>query len=271
MELSPYLASLRVYEPISCFTESDQIRWKSIPAGLESKRLEQELSLRRIITLNFDYKHGEGAHFLERNGKRFISPWTSSLRFWLALEEFQNSVPSSVLPFLIPNSLIDSLNLQNHMIEYRIPHTINERWMIPPRWFALFSPEDRQRGENSGDPYTILQTSLSKAKERCELTHRIIYKAFGPGPVEEEIRELLSWLEQFHVDSLVECDYGGLATYLNDSLIRVGESGLEADTSVEDVAMALDALSRGDGKVAGERYELLMSRWRRVAALEQAT
>ena len=38
----------------------------------------------------------------------------------------------------------------------------------------------------------------------------------------------------------------------------------------EDVLHSIDGLSAGDGAIAGEGYERLVTRWRRVAALEQA-
>ena len=55
------------------------------------------------------------------------------------------------------------------------------------------------------------------------------------------------------------------------SLIAEGEQGLEADTSIEDIQLSLAGLSQGDGTRAGTGYERLISRWRRVAAYEQAT
>ena len=49
-----------------------------------------------------------------------------------------------------------------------------------------------------------------------------------------------------------------------------GEPGLSADTSVEGVSRALAGVAAGDGSLAGQGYERLVTRWRRVAAFEQA-
>jgi hypothetical protein len=95
--------------------------------------------------------------------------------------------------------------------------------------------------------------------------------AFGQGAVEGEVAELLAWLEIFDGKSIVELDYGGLATYLNKQLIDNGEVGLDADTSVEDVTSSIAGLASGDGALAGRGYERLVSRWRKVSALETAT
>jgi hypothetical protein len=80
----------------------------------------------------------------------------------------------------------------------------------------------------------------------------------------------LNWLNVFDPRSIVECDYGGLANYLEQSLNQEGEFGLEADTSIEDVQSSIEGLASGDGAIAGLGYERLVSRWRKVAAFEQA-
>ena len=75
----------------------------------------------------------------------------------------------------------------------------------------------------------------------------------------------------FHNQSLVELDYGGLAGYLDHGMKLAGEeTGIEADTSVEDVLLSLSGLAAGDGQMAGQGYERLVSRWRVVQAFESA-
>jgi hypothetical protein len=100
--------------------------------------------------------------------------------------------------------------------------------------------------------------------------HETVVGAFGVGPVEQEIENLLEWLEIFHPESLVELDYGGLAGYLSQALTNEGEDGLAADTSIEDVLLSLEGLAEGDGAVAGQGYERLVRRWRSVQAYETA-
>jgi hypothetical protein len=81
---------------------------------------------------------------------------------------------------------------------------------------------------------------------------------------------MLDWLELFHPESLVELDYGGLASYLDAALREKGLDGINEDTSIEDVADSLAGLASGDGSVAGQGYERLVSRWRSVQAFESA-
>jgi hypothetical protein len=157
------------------------------------------------------------------------------------------------------------------LLEDKVPHILNETWIIPPRWFILFSPEERTRGENQYGKFCLSHTTIANAKQRCDDAHDAVLSAFGDGPVEQELENLLAWLEMFHPESLVELDYGGLANYMDKALRDSGEDGLDADTSIEDVTSSVAGLATADGMAAGVGYQRLMSRWRLVQAFEQAS
>ncbi len=142
--------------------------------------------------------------------------------------------------------------------------------MVPPRWLALFIPEGRERGYVEEVAYSRARTTMAKALERAKNSHEIVLGSFGEGVVEEEIANLIDWLELFHPLSMVELDYGGLAHYLDGTLKADGMAGIEDDGSIEDVIFSLSGLASGDGAVAGEGYNRLVSRWRPVQALESA-
>jgi hypothetical protein len=141
---------------------------------------------------------------------------------------------------------------------------------VPPRWLALFEPIDRTRGYRDGVAFSTARTSISKALERSRNSHQIILQSFGDGVVAQEVEILIEWLELFHPQSLVELDYGGLATYLDSTLKADGLRGIEDDGSIEDVIFSLAGLAAQDGAIAGEGYQRLVSRWRPVQALEAA-
>jgi len=270
MRPTPYVASLRVYEPIDAFSPADQLRWNSISLDCHTGREEELRALQRVVLAEPPTVRADGAHIIEHNSKRFISPWSTARRCWAAVEDFKSSLPSSVIPFFLPESLEDSFSNVDGELVSKVPHIISETWIIPPRWFALFTPKERLRGRNDDGAFTIMRTEINSAKKRCIDAHSAVRKAFGPGPVEEELVQLLNWLNVFHPQSLVECDYGGLANYLEQSLLSEGEAGLESDTSIEDVELSLQGLATGDGALAGQGYERLVKRWRKVAAFEQA-
>jgi hypothetical protein len=270
MRPTPYVASLRIYEPLTAFSKEDQSRWSQILVSTPTGRDEQQRALRRTIVTEPPALKLDGAHVLEIDEKRYIAPWSTAARCWAALDDFKSSLPVTLSKFFLPQKIEDAINVNSEVVEDKVSHIITATWSIPPRWFALFEPSDRLRGSNDDGAYTILRTSISNAKQRCLFAHQAVVNAFGNGPIEQEIADLLQWLAIFNDQSIVECDYGGLAVYLEKSIVENGEPGLNADTSIEDVAKSLAGLAAGDGALAGQGYERLVSRWRRVASFEQA-
>ena len=268
MRPTPYVASLRIYEPLTAFSQEDQSRWSQILVSTPTGRDEQQRALRRTIVTESPALKLDGAHVLETDEKRYIAPWSTAARCWAALDDFKSSMPFTISGFFLPKEIENALSLNSESIEDKVSHIITATWSIPPRWFSLFEPSDRITGSNDDGAYTILRTSISNAKQRCLFAHQAVVNAFGNGPIEQEIADLLAWLSIFDSNSIVECDYGGLAIYLEKSLIETGQPGLNEDTSVEDVARSLAGLAAGDGALAGQGYERLVTRWRKVSTLE---
>ena len=267
---TPYVASLRIFEPISAFPAADRLRWEKLDPSIDTRAQEQELALRRLVAPEPPALRPDGVHIIDIEGQRFISPWSTASRTWSALDDFKDSVPSSIVPFFISPALEEVITSGMDTVEDRVPHILTETWMVPPRWLALFEPSNRDRGYRNGVAYSTARTSISRALERSRNSFEIVLASFGEGYVSQEIEALIEWLELFHPQSMVELDYGGLAAYLDSTLKADGLSGIEDDGSIEDVTFSLAGLASGDGAVAGEGYERLVSRWRPVQALESA-
>jgi hypothetical protein len=268
MRPTPYVASLRIYEPLSAFEAADRLRWEAtdLSDSNQSKNLEQQDALQRVATLQLPASRPDGAHILDLDGVRYVCPWSTSVRTWATLSDFKTSVPSTVVPFFVPNSYEEALEDSIDFTTSKVPHIISQTWTIPPRWFALFETHERNRGHDKDGAFVISRTEIAKAIGRGKTTHNAVKSAFGEGPVEQELLDLIDWLEMFHPKSMVELDYGGLADYLELSLAE--EGGLEADTSIEDIQSSIAGLAVGDGALAGRGYERLVTRWRKVAAFE---
>ncbi len=73
MRPTPYVASLRVYEPIDSFEAADQLRWSQIAITSPTGWDEQVRSLKRSITNEPPNLKPDGAHVLEHEGKRYIA------------------------------------------------------------------------------------------------------------------------------------------------------------------------------------------------------
>lgn len=271
MRATPYVASLRIYEPLSAFSAADRLRWQDIENDATSFNREQELSLQRVVQAQPPTGRPDGVHILDKDGARYLSPWATATRCWAALDNFKDSLPSTVVPFFISPAMEEVITAGVDLLDDKVPHILNETWAIPPRWFILFSPEERTRGENKYGLSSTALTSISKAKQRCDVAHDTVLSAFGEGPVEQELENLLEWLEMFHPESRVELDYGGLANFMDKALRDSGENGLDSDSSIEDVLHSVAGLAAADGMMAGVGYQRLMSRWRLVQAFEQAS
>ena len=95
---APYVASLRIFEPLSAFEPVDRLRWSEIDASIDSRRAEQELALRRLVFPESPAGRPDGAHVLDIDEIRYVSPWSTATRCWDALDEFKDSLPSSITP-----------------------------------------------------------------------------------------------------------------------------------------------------------------------------
>lgn len=257
---TPYVASLRIYQPIEAFSADQQRQWRALPAT-DTIAAEQVDALQRTIRPTSRLDHP--VHLLEMDGTLLACPWTVAERCGLALATLRDAFPPAVLRLLLSAGVEPSGDTD------AVPQILTETWVIPPRWFTLFSPEERLLVENDGGVSLRYLTALTNAQERAARHLITIRRAFGESSVTEENEAQARWLEEFHPDSLVELDYGGLARYL--AQVLADEGGLEADSSVEDVLDSLDGLARGDGLAAGVGYQRLMGRWRRVAIFEHAS
>lgn len=267
---TPYVASLRIFEPLKSFSPSQRERWlrDAIPTD---RRDEQILALHRILTPERVDARPDGAYSLEVAGEVFIAPWSTTSRCVAALANFKSSIPELLVPLFVPRTIDDALgSLGDSSYSGDLPHIITETWVIPPRWFSLFTIEERMRGRDKNGPWVRMRTTMDNARRQANITLQTVLSAFGPGQVASELEELTDWLESFDSGSMIECDYGGLAIYLDRSIRTGGGSGIEDDSSLEDIRSSLAGLAAGDPILAGRGYESLVERWRAVAAYENA-
>ena len=120
MTHTPYVASLRIYEPLEAFDPVDRLRWQSIDGKKDSRRQEQFLALKRTVFPESPLATPDGAHVLDLDGRRYVSPWATATRTWAAVEEFKVSLPATVTHFFLPQSLEDVLT-QGVLAERMLP------------------------------------------------------------------------------------------------------------------------------------------------------
>jgi hypothetical protein len=86
---TPYVASLRIYEPLSAFEPADRLRWQSIEIDPFSFNKEEELALHRVVQPEPPAGRPDGVHIFDRDGIRYVAPWATAMRCWGALDNFK--------------------------------------------------------------------------------------------------------------------------------------------------------------------------------------
>lgn len=133
-------------------------------------------------------------------------------------------------------------------------YILSSPWHVPLRWFAAFSPDERDLYETSTGPSIRYRTSIGEAIDRVHWSSTVLAKSDFPEQVVERVNDLERWLMEYSADSMVELDYGEVARVFSDG-------DLVLDESADDVRKSLLALERGDGETSQREYEAVASRW----------
>jgi hypothetical protein len=295
----PYAAYLRIYEPLSAFSEPDRERWAAYASSPDRPRrsraleAEQAEALGRLIALPpiaAPAAESEHAYVRWADGVTYICPWQTRLRSWLALTRLRAvSAPllaAAFAPAEVARASRDFGRWQGRVSSLRV-FIQACTWSVPPAWFVPFAPEEKwlvlgpaaepgARGPAtaSATRTLIYATAMPQARRRLAGALGAVHRAqaaglaglpagLGPAQAYPELAEIGRWLEEFHPHSLVELDYGGLVHLLDDASLR-------ADQSVAEVAVAIRALGDGEAELTGAMHKRLRSRWQALEVLEPA-
>jgi hypothetical protein len=296
----PYAAYLRVYEPLSAFSQADRERWAAYANSQDRPRrarallAEQSEALGRLIALPpiaAPVYESEQAYVRWAEGVTYICPWQTRLRSWLALTRLRaTSAPllaAAFVPGDVQRASREFARWQGQVSSLRV-FVQACTWSVPTVWFAPFAPEERwlvlgpaaepeARGPAtaSATRTLIYATAMPQARRRVARALAAVRHAqaaglaaqhpagSGPATAYPELAEVGRWLEEFHPHSLVELDYGGLVHLLNDAALR-------ADQSVAEVSAAIQALDDGQPELAAAMYRRLRTRWQALESLELA-
>lgn len=145
-------------------------------------------------------------------------------------------------------------------------HVLSTTWTVPLPWFALVDPDDRKLVLGSGryDPARELswRVPIGLARERAVEARRLVADTFGEEGAGQILAETINWLDNFHPDSVVELDYGGLVQLIADPI-------LATDTSAEEVHRMVDALRSGATDELADLFGDLRDYWADLAARER--
>jgi hypothetical protein len=291
----PYASYLRVYEPVSAFPEPAARRWLAYatsadrPRRAEALAVEQAESLRRLIAtppLPAPERESGDAYVRWSEGVTYICPWQTRLRSWLALARLRATAPS-LARAAFPGGRGDAAahdfaRWQGQDPPLRV-YIQTSTWSIPLAWFIPFvaderwlvlgtpgDPGDGGRATVSGTRALIYTVAMAVARQRVAWAQRVMQRVEG-GPSRRVpdggsaaagagLSEIGAWLTEFHPQSLVELDYGGLVHLFDDRALR-------ADQSVAEASASISALAGGETEFAAAMYRRFTRRWQALEAL----
>lgn len=275
--LPSYASHLRVYEPLVAFPEPERARWEAVleqgptPDPAQVVGQERWAGLAALVGAPPGYLPDEAglppALVSVLDGVARVCPLRTRIRSGLALAGFLDALTPEVARAFAPDEVAEAIEdeLEQHEREHGElkEHVLTETWTVPLHWFLLFEPTERELRTLEGTPVLRYRTGMSRARRRVRRALDVLQRTIE-GPVIERVEGLGRWLEEFHAHAVVELDYGGLTALMEPAALR-------ADTSVEDVREALDALAEGEAIVAAEAYERVSLRWRDLAIRSTAS
>lgn len=197
----------------------------------------------------------DDAFFTMWEGGQYACPRNARLRMIEAMLVFARAYPEmQVINEDERLALVHELSDLREASPVSRSYILSSPWHIPLRWFSAFAPSERELYETPSGPSIRYRASLGDTIDRVHWASLVLARAGFPEQVVERVNYLERWLMEFTTDSMIELDYGQVASVFS-------EADLALDESVDDVRNSLLALERGDGAASQDHYEKVASRW----------
>jgi hypothetical protein len=187
------------------------------------------------------------------------------LRAGLAANALMEGIHGPLAEMLIPEEQRDKHQERIDQVKARDGsirvHTRASTWGIPFSWFSLFAEGDHKDVVESGGRILTVRVwaPLTEAMERARYAVANLALAAPDLDMLDDLAQLTEWLEMFHVNSMVELDYGAVA------------DKVYPDESPMDIRLGIECLAEGDMTGAAAAYRRLASRWIPIRQLARAS
>ncbi|PNI08417.1 hypothetical protein CXX84_10845 [Arthrobacter sp. AFG7.2] len=282
----PFSSTLRVYEPLAAFPEEQRQVIGAAVARTASRaaveNAELLASLGRITRSGGDpfptgrtdlvrvttapAPSGETADDGPDAGPVLLyCPSQLVLRAGLAANALMEGIHGPLAELLIPEEQRDKHQERIDQVKARDGsirvHTRASTWGIPFSWFSLFMESDRKDVVEAGGRIVTVRVwaPITEALERARYAVANLALAAPDLDMLDDLSQLTEWLELFHVDSMVELDYGAVA------------DKVYPDDSPMDIRLGIECLAEGDMTGAAAAYRRLASRWIPIRQLARAS
>ncbi|MGX5716047.1 hypothetical protein [Arthrobacter sp. MAHUQ-56] len=282
----PFSSTLRVYEPLEAFPEEQRAAIQAAGARTASRaaveNAELLASLGRITRSGGDPfptgrtdlvrvttapapEAGTADAGADAGQVLLYCPSQLVLRAGLAANALMEGIHGPLAELLIPEEQRDRHQERIDLVKARDGsirvHTRASTWGIPFSWFSLFMESDQKDVvESAGRILTVrVWAPITEALERARYAVANLALAAPDLDMLDDLAQLTEWLELFHVDSMVELDYGAVA------------DKVYPDESPMDIRLGIECLAEGDMTGAAAAYRRLASRWIPIRQLARAS
>lgn len=303
--MTPYIAYLRVYEPLVAFHEPARAAWAlySDPeAPLPDPRdvLDRE---RRAVReraaasppVLVPQRESDQALVRRVDGTTYVCPLDTRLRSVLAYNALESNLPQLLVRSAVPRAARIAADAE--VARWRSqgtaehPHVQQARWHVPLPWFVLFEPAERRlvlvpngdragvEGENGEAVAGEVDEPTPDGRPAPDRTLSYLTRMVE---ARRRLARALAVMKKT-VEGLVVDEVELLGRWLEEfhphAFVELDYGGivdlvddafLLTDRSVADVAEGVAALAEGDGQLAAQRYQAVMQRWSGVERLESA-
>ncbi len=285
----PFSSTLRVYEPLDAFPQEQRKAIKTAGARTASRaaveNAELLASLGRITRPGGDPfptgrtdlvrvtaapaaqpgQTADGDSGTESEPELLYCPSQLVLRAGLAANALMEGIHGPLAELLIPEEQRDRHQERIDLVKARDGstrvHTRASTWGIPFSWFSLFMESDHKDVVEAGGRIVTVRVwaSITDALERARYAVANLALAAPDLDMLDDLAQLTEWLEQFHVESMIELDYGSVA------------DKVYPDDSPTDIRLGIECLAEGDMTGAAAAYRRLASRWIPIRQLARAS
>ncbi|MFJ6302738.1 hypothetical protein [Pseudarthrobacter oxydans] len=286
----PFSSTLRVYEPLEAFPEEQRQAIQEAGARAASRAAVENAELLaslgritrsggdpfptgrtdlvRVTTAPAPVAGSDSEPSADGAGAEPVLLYCPSqlvLRAGLAANALMEGIHGPLAELLIPEEQRDKHQERIDQVKARDGstrvHTRASTWGIPFSWFSLFMESDHKDVVESGGRIVTVRVwaPITEALERARYAVANLALAAPDLDMLDDLAQLTEWLEMFHVDSMVELDYGAVA------------DKVYPDESPMDIRLGIECLAEGDMTGAAAAYRRLASRWIPIRQLARAS
>jgi hypothetical protein len=286
----PFSSTLRVYEPLEAFPEEQRQAIQEAGARAASRAAVENAELLaslgritrsggdpfptgrtdlvRVTTAPAPVAGSDSEPSADGAGAEPVLLYCPSqlvLRAGLAANALMEGIHGPLAELLIPEEQRDKHQERIDQVKARDGstrvHTRASTWGIPFSWFSLFMESDHKDVVESGGRIVTVRVwaPITEALERARYAVANLALAAPDLDMLDDLAQLTEWLEMFHVESMVELDYGAVA------------DKVYPDESPMDIRLGIECLAEGDMTGAAAAYRRLASRWIPIRQLARAS